>query len=135
MSTVTPMRFLDAHGGTQDLGHLAATVGVQCGVCCKILLLRVAMLSSKSQMLGARAYRAPGLKYEYGHAGGAGLLVKDGRIKGRFIWGTPTCDCPKLADVEMPLEPIALPRSNYLEYGHRKEWGWHPIRVGMRIKT
>ena len=106
-----------AHGTTLHLGHLTALVTVNCPSCHKNFLLRVALLKPPSQVLGARAYRVPGLKYAFTHAGGAGFLIKKMCIIGSFMWGTHTCECPKLKDVEILIHDLPLPRPNDYEYG------------------
>ena len=121
---LTPMNFLRAHGSNLHLGDAnMALIGVKCDQCHDIFLLRVAMLAPASQVIGLRAYRIPGLKYLFTHAGGAGFLLKeDGSMVGRFAWGTPTCECPKLKEVKVHLHDLPLPRPNTYQYG-RKETG------------
>jgi hypothetical protein len=134
MSVLTPMYFLNAHGGTLHLGEAGAAVSVNCPSCHKSFLLRVALLKHESHVLEARAYRVPGLKYEFTHAGGAGLLIKNGRTVGRFLWGTLTCVCPKLEDVEFPLDDLPLPRPNNYEYGQQNNTEWYPLSLETRIR-
>lgn len=66
-----------------------------------VSLLGRVLLEPPSQILGAVAYRIPGLKYVFTHEGGAGILVKDSRIVGCFVWGIPTCNCPNPEEVEV----------------------------------
>ncbi|KAH9987667.1 hypothetical protein F4779DRAFT_638704 [Xylariaceae sp. FL0662B] len=119
VSETSPIDYLEAHGKTMHLNGSVALVGISCSCCQRRFLLRVGLLQPLSQVLGAVAYRIPGLKYYFTHEGGAGMLIKDGRMVGRFIWGTPTCDCPKLEEVEMRLSYLPVPRPNTTEYGSR----------------
>lgn len=134
MSDFSPMSFLQGHGATIHFSSSGALVDLNCHSCHKHFLLRVALLKPDSSVLGAKAYRVPGLKYGFTHAGGAGLLIKDGYNVGRFVWGTPTCACPKLEDVEIPLHPLPLPRPNNYEYGRQKSKEWRPILFDRMIK-
>ncbi len=67
--------------------------------------------------MGSVAYRVPGLQYAFTHEGGAGWLVTDGQRVGRFVWGTPTCECPKLEEVAIQLSDLPLPKPNEYRYG------------------
>lgn len=96
MSNLSPRAFLNAHGCSLHLDDSAALVAISCYACKREFLIRVALLRSEIHVVGTTAYRIPGLKYEFTHEGGAGLLLKDGRAVGRFLWGTPTCECDKL---------------------------------------
>jgi hypothetical protein len=124
---LSPMRFLEAHGGTLHLGSCGVVVSVNCPRCHKAFLLRVALLKPELHVIGVRGYRVPGLKYEFTHAGGAGFLLKNGRIVGRFIWGTPTCACSKLEEVEVLLDDLPLPRPNHTNYGQQTDKTWYPV--------
>lgn len=75
--------------------------------------------SLPSQILGAVAYRVPGLKYALTHQGGAGWLVKDNRIVARFLWAASTCSCSNIQDVELsfPDDWLPEPWQNLFEYG------------------
>ncbi len=134
-SVLTPMRFLQTHGDTLHLGNAGAVVGVNCPSCYKNFLLRVALLEPESDVLGAKAYRIPGLRYEFTHPEGAGFLLKHRRIVGRFIWGTLTCECHRLEDIEIQLDGFPSPRPNKYEYGRQTNEEWHPLRLEDRIRT
>lgn len=105
----TPMTFLQHHGGTLHHGPAGAIVGVSCAQCRGIFLLRILLLQPPSALTGAKAYRVPGLKYRFSHAGGMGMLVLNGNMVGRFVWGTPTCGCDKLAQIEVAVDDLPLP--------------------------
>ncbi|KAL9045578.1 MAG: hypothetical protein Q9214_001402 [Letrouitia sp. 1 TL-2023] len=135
MSVLSPMRFLDAYGNTIHFGSSGGLVDVICYKCQKSFLIRVALLKPDSYVLGAKAYRVPGLKYAFTHAGGAGLLVKNGCNVGRFLWSTPTCACPKLEDQEMPLHDLPLQRPNNYEYGRQNSKEWHPVIIETMVKS
>lgn len=122
-SMISPIDIMGAHGGTMHLNRSGALVGVDCSRCHGRFLIRAGLLEPPSQILGAVAYRIPGLKYVFTHEGGAGILVKDSRIVGRFIWGMPTCNCPKLEEVEVQLGRFPKPKQNKTEYGHHPNRG------------
>lgn len=105
----TPMTFLQHHGGTLHHGPAGAIVGVSCAQCRGIFLLRILLLRPPSALTGAKAYRISGLKYRFSHAGGMGMLVLNGKMVGRFVWGTPTCECDKLAQIEVAVDDLPLP--------------------------
>lgn len=129
----TPLGFLNAHGGTVHLGDSSGVVVVKCRLCSENFLLRVAMFRNERHFSHAQAYRLPGLKYRFSLPGGAGVMVKDGRIVGRFIWGVPTCDCDLTETVEITLNDLPLPKQNRFDYGSSKEEGWRPVSVLKRI--
>ncbi|KAI1399850.1 hypothetical protein F4819DRAFT_397255 [Hypoxylon fuscum] len=114
-----PIRFLEAHGRTLHLGNTQALVAVECSQCHETFILRVGLLKPLSHIVGAVAYRVPGLHYLFTHEGGAGWLVKDGHRVARFVWGTPTCECPKLEEVTVRLNDLPLPEPNEFKYGSR----------------
>lgn len=116
-SVYSPMMFTAHHGDTLHLGASGAIAGVKCPGCQRAFLLRVGLASPAAEVVGAVAYRVPGLRYWFTHQGGAGFLLKNGYIVGRFVWGTPTCDCDKIEDVEVVLKDLALPRPNNFRYG------------------
>lgn len=122
-SMISPIDIMGAHGGTMHLNRSGALVGVDCSRCHGRFLISAGLLEPPSQILGAVAYRIPGLKYVFTHEGGAGILVKDSRIVGRFIWGMPTCNCPKLEEVEVQLGRFPKPKQNKTEYGHHPNRG------------
>ncbi|KAF2105924.1 hypothetical protein BDV96DRAFT_655198 [Lophiotrema nucula] len=49
----------------------------------------------------AEVYRFPGLQYYNTLSDGVGIIVSDGRIVGRMIYGTPACDCDQMMEVEL----------------------------------
>ncbi|KAL9094076.1 MAG: hypothetical protein Q9165_003746 [Trypethelium subeluteriae] len=132
---LSPMEFLVGHGGTLHLGGRAALVVVRCSSCLKNFLLLVGLLESEVNVYGAKAYRVPGLRYQFTLEGGAGFLLQNGRIVGRFIWAIPTCSCPKLEEVKISLTPPPLPRPNNYRYGQQQQINeWHRIQLETRIK-
>lgn len=133
-SSLSPMKFLSAHGGGLHLGRCNVVANITCAKCQKDFLIRVALLKPGSQLLGVKAYRIPGLKYDFTHPGGAGFLLENGRIVGRFLWGTPTCECEKLEEVEVLLDDLPLPRPNNIEYGKETGRKWYPIFTEQQIR-
>ncbi|KAK7931127.1 hypothetical protein PG985_001839 [Apiospora marii] len=132
-ATDTPLGYLNGHGGTVHLGDASGVVVVKCQLCGEHFLLRVAMFRDEQHISHAQAYRLPGLKYRFSLPGGAGVLVKDKRIVGRFIWGVPTCDCDLAERVEVALNDLPLPKPNRYDYGSSEEKGWRPVSVLKRI--
>ena len=140
MSPLTPLNFLEAHGGTAHLGRCCGAVPVECPRCVKTFPIRLALYCQPKDVVGARAYRIPGLKFRYTLRGGCGLLLKDKRVVGRFLWGTPTCECDKLTEVEVILDCLPQPTPNTHLYGRAgkdemDEYGWIPVDVGRKIKS
>lgn len=133
----SPMANLSSYAGSIHLGAAMAYIYVKCSRCNETFVIRVALLKHASDALGAVAFRIPGLRY-WGmtNAGGAGFLLKDGQMIGRFIWGTPTCECDKLKEVAVKLENLPMPRANRYPYGSQKvkKGEWIPLRQEDRIK-
>jgi hypothetical protein len=133
----SPMASLSSYAGSIHLGAAMAYVYARCGICYETFVIRVALLKPASYALGAMAYRIPGLRYgSMTNPGGAGFLLKDDQIIGRFIWGTPTCGCAKVKEVAVKLENLPMPRSNRYQYGSQtvKPGDWLPLRQEDRIK-
>ncbi|KAK9419936.1 putative Heterokaryon incompatibility domain-containing protein [Seiridium unicorne] len=133
MTHLSPMGFLSGHGGSVHLSDASAVVGVDCPMCGQRFLIRVALLKRESELLNARAYRIPGLKYTFSLEGGVGFIVKNKCIIGRFVWGVPTCRCNLMEKVEVVLAGLPLPKSNMSEYGNVNTKEWLPVRVHGRI--
>ncbi|KAI1329145.1 hypothetical protein F5Y16DRAFT_113179 [Xylariaceae sp. FL0255] len=128
-----PSNALTTHGATLHLERGNAVVCITCSRCHRDFLFRVASLRPPSQLVGARAYSVPGLKYRGTHAGGCGLLIKEGRTVGRFVWGTSTCECDKLEEVEVFLEELPSPTPNAFSYGQMDNEEWLSLSVGQRL--
>ena len=135
MNPLTPMRFVETHGGSIHFINSGAVVEVSCYECHKSFLVRVVPLKPDSCVLGATAYRVPGLQYTFTLAGGAGLLVKNGCNVGRLLWGAYTCACPKLGNHEIPLHNLSLPRPNEYEYGKQDSEGYTHLAIEATIKS
>ncbi|KAF2167054.1 hypothetical protein M409DRAFT_54268 [Zasmidium cellare ATCC 36951] len=112
----TPIGTLEYHGNTLHHGKAGAIVGMKCMKCQRIFLLRILLYQPISTLLGVKAYRIPGLKYRYSHAGGMGILLIRHKIVGRFVWGTPTCACPKMTEIEVAIDDLPMPRPNNSRY-------------------
>ena len=130
---ISPMRYLDYHGGTLHLGNAGSLIKVQCTTCKEDFLIRVAVLTPPSHILGSKAYRIPGLKYEHSLASGTGFRVKDKIIVGRFIWAIPTCNCKILKDLEVKLDDMPMPHPNQYVYGEDRGRPWQPVRLEERL--
>lgn len=130
---LSPLHHLQTHGGTLHLASLGAVVTFMCSHCHRNFLIRVGLLKAPSQVIGVNAYRIPGLRYNFTKAGGTGFLLKDGRIFGRILWGSPTCECEKLGQVEVCLDDLPLPRPNYTRYGEVTGRAWWPVALADQI--
>lgn len=128
---LSPMEFLNSHGGTIHLGSQSTVVGASCPACRQEFLIRAALFSNESQVAGSTAWRIPGLKYEFSLEGGAGFILNNSRIVGRFLWASQTCDCLKLEDVEVLHNGLPVPRQNEFIYGSSQNMGW--IAVNQRM--
>ena len=126
-NAITPPQFLTSHGSSLHLSKAGGTFIVNCSHCDENFLIRIILFKPASRLLGVKAYRIPGLKYEYTLTGGAGFLLQDGHILGRFIWGAPTCECHKTEEIEVHLHDLPLSRSNACEYGIQAETEWLPL--------
>ena len=118
VSELGPIQLVYGHGDIIHLGVSSGFVSVACPTFQRSFLICVAMFKLESCILGAAAYRIPGLRYHFTLAGRMGLLMKEQRVVGRFLWATPTCACPKMGEAEIVLEDIPLPRPNGYQYGH-----------------
>lgn len=101
-----PMRFMRAHGGTIHLGRRGALVGITCPSCLRSFLFRAALFVSRSEALGAVAYRVPGLKFRSTLKDGIAILVKEGKVIGRMVWAVPACPCHTAEEVKIQLNPF-----------------------------
>ncbi|KAI6090578.1 hypothetical protein F4821DRAFT_20712 [Hypoxylon rubiginosum] len=113
---VSPIDFLMTHGGSVHYGNPPILVTVECSRCHELFILRVGLFRLPSDVVGSVAYRVPGLQYRFTHEGGAGWLIKNGIRIGRFVWGIPTCECPKLEEVEIKIGDLPLPKPNEYKY-------------------
>ncbi|KIW01132.1 uncharacterized protein PV09_07418 [Verruconis gallopava] len=133
----SPIDWMLGHGYTIHLGEALTMriVDITCPACHVTFLLRVALYSRDTATItGAHAFRVPGLKFANTLAGGVGLLIKDGRSVGRFLWGTPTCECEKLRKVEIKLDSLPLPEQNTLDYGVDKtRTSYYLVGRGERV--
>ena len=127
MTPLSPLEFLNSHGGTIHLGSQSAVVSVSCPACGQEFLIRTALFSNESQVADLTAWRIPGLKYGFSLKGGAGFVLNNGRIVGRFLWASETCDCDKLEEVEVLLSDLPVPRGNQYQYGSSQNTGWIPV--------
>jgi hypothetical protein len=72
---------------------------IRCGVCQQLFPYRVSLFKATGTV--AQLYRIPGLGYASSLPNGVGLLIKDKRIVGRMIYGTPACPCRQREMVEV----------------------------------
>lgn len=64
---------------------------IQCPGCSTRSLLRLDLRPTTT--LGAKIYRIPGLTYSDSVEDGTGIVLQDGRIVGRMLYGAPICSC------------------------------------------
>ena len=117
MTPLSPPEFFTSHGATIHSGPWGALLNVKCPSCRQDFLLRGVLYSENQEETSLTMWRVPGLKYSFTLEGGAGIILNNGRIVGRFLWAPETCDCPKFAEVEVVLNDIPIPRSNPFNYG------------------
>jgi hypothetical protein len=72
---------------------------VRCQSCRRVALFRLDLRETSRE--GDLVYRIPGLCYENTVENGVGLVLKDGRITGRMLYGPPACDCSVLQTIEI----------------------------------
>ncbi|KAE9365596.1 hypothetical protein N431DRAFT_488713 [Stipitochalara longipes BDJ] len=66
---------------------------VECASCEKAFVYRLYHYTGGKDMLNAEVYRIQGLGYEGTLPDGVGLVVKNGRVVGKMVYGTPACQC------------------------------------------
>lgn len=73
---------------------------VKCPGCFTSSLLRLDLRTTAT--LGAKIYRIVGLTYSESVKDGVGLVLQDGRIVGRMLYGAPACSCrlPEIVQIE-----------------------------------
>ena len=72
---------------------------VKCPGCSAWSLLRLDLRPAAT--LGAKIYRIPGLTYSNSVQDGAGVVLQNGRIVGRMLYGAPSCGCRQLEAVQI----------------------------------
>ena len=73
---------------------------VKCRGCSTCSLLRLDLRTTAT--LGAKIYRIAGLTYSESVKDGVGLVLQNGRIVGRMLYGAPACGCrlPEIVQIE-----------------------------------
>lgn len=87
-------------------------ISIHCDTCGQTSAFRIGSFVRKQQLLGTKAFRIPGLKYDMSLPNGMALLEKDGRIIGRMLWATPACPCHVTHDVKLWLPDYIAPQPN-----------------------
>jgi hypothetical protein len=64
---------------------------VRCPGCRTVTLFRLDL--RETGQVGDKLYRIPGLSYSESVENGVGLVLQEGRISGRMLYGPPACDC------------------------------------------
>ncbi|KAI7771481.1 hypothetical protein LZL87_010921 [Fusarium oxysporum] len=75
----------------------------------RMLAHKVGSFVLPTELLNARAYRIPGLKYLCSEKDGLAILVQEDRIVGRMIWATPACACRNTGTVTLRIPEFFLP--------------------------
>ncbi|KAK8092426.1 uncharacterized protein PG998_014911 [Apiospora kogelbergensis] len=104
----TALDFSVRHGGTMHFSGYEGFIAAACPVCLKTFTYRVAMFKRPTEMLGAVAYRIPGLRYIWTRVDGAGIIVKDRKVIGRLIYASPACICRPKEMVEVTIGNLPL---------------------------
>lgn len=99
------------------LEERSAFVGMDCPGCSQVVLVRAAIYKQHSEVHDAIGFRIPGLQYERTLPDGAGILVKDENIVGRFIYCCPCCPGPPTQEIQVELPDIPMPSPNPILYG------------------
>lgn len=74
---------------------------VECARCERGFVYRLYHYTSGKHVLNARVYRIQGLGYEGTLPDGVGLIVKDGKVVGKMVYGTPACPCEVMRSVNI----------------------------------
>ncbi|KAK8006859.1 hypothetical protein PG989_000849 [Apiospora arundinis] len=104
----TALDFSIRHGGTMHFSAYAGFIAATCPKCRKRFAYRAAMFKRPTEMLGAVAYRLPGLKYFFTRVDGAGIILKDRKVIGRLIYASPACPCRPSEMVEVTIDNLPL---------------------------
>jgi hypothetical protein len=72
---------------------------VRCHSCQRVPLFRLDLRETGRE--GDKIYRIPGLCYGHTVDNGVGLVLNEGRITGRMLYGPPACDCLMLQKIEI----------------------------------
>ncbi|KAK1840419.1 hypothetical protein CCHR01_16961 [Colletotrichum chrysophilum] len=99
------------HAGTvHNKRNSSKIISVTCTYCHKTSLFRAGVYAPANEVRLARAWRIPGLQYQMALKDGMAVLEKDGRILGRMIWATPTCECVEMEMVELRMPDLPNPQ-------------------------
>lgn len=105
----TPLGAMHGRYGTIHCYPYAYVCTTKCDNCSKTSMLRIGSFIALDELVDVVAFRIPGLQYLNSLRDGVGILVKDRRVVGRFIWGVPTCDCRFLETVRVQMPNFLLP--------------------------
>jgi hypothetical protein len=72
---------------------------VRCPKCHNVTLFRLDL--RETAQIGDKVYRIPELGYSGTVENGVGLVINDGRITGRMLYGPPACDCQVSCTVQI----------------------------------
>lgn len=97
----SPLEYAVFGGGTPHNWRFCCLVTTACGRCGKHAMFRTGLWADPSSVLGAVLYRIPGLQYDLTLKNGVGMIVKEGRILGRMLYGTPACECLEIKVVQL----------------------------------
>lgn len=122
---VSKIVWVNTHGGTVHVGYAGGNclLAVPCMACHRTFMFRAGLFEPPCSVRGAIAYRIPGLKYQFTHKNGVGIVMKDGRVVGRMAWATPACECLEVEKVhiKMPALPDPSPRPYHLDFTTNKD--------------
>lgn len=99
VTRLTLSRYIARQRRDRGARHGEPICQVRCHNCRRITLFRLDLRETGRE--GDKIYRIPGLCYSKTVENGVGLVLKDGRITGRMLYGPPTCDCSVLQEIEI----------------------------------
>jgi hypothetical protein len=109
---ITPLNFMDEHGGTLHNGNPGTLIAAQCPGCKEVHVYRAAIFQAPSYVYRSIAYRIPGVLHQNLSTEAPGIMVKNREIVGRLIWASPACGCHETGFVNVSLSelPMRSPR-------------------------
>lgn len=108
------MALLTARYLTMHCSPYHHLLSITCDTCHQTSMLRAGAFVPQEELLGAKAFRIPGLQYKMSLPNGMALLVKDDRVVGRMLWATPACSCllTEIVNLRLPKYMAPRPRSS-----------------------
>ena len=102
----TVLVFSQSRGSSIHFIGYEGLIVAACPKCRKKFTYRAAMFKRPTEMLGAVAYRLPGLRYTFTRADGAGIILEDRKVIGRLVYASPACPCRPREMVEVTISNL-----------------------------